>query len=117
MSQMIAYCGLDCSQCEAYIATQAGDVAAQEKLLEKWRVEYNAPDMPLSAVTCDGCSSTGRLGGYCGECPVRACSVEKALTNCAWCESYTGCEKLQPFIANVPPAKANLENIRIQLGK
>ena len=28
MDKMIAYCGLVCTDCEAYIATQANDLAA-----------------------------------------------------------------------------------------
>ena len=77
MATMIAYCGLDCAGCEAYLATQANDEAAKQKLLEKWRVEFDAPEMTMASVTCDGCTSTERLGGYCQACPVRACAVEE----------------------------------------
>ena len=115
MAAMIAFCGLDCAGCEAYIATQANDEDAKLKLLEKWRVEFGAPDMPLSAVTCDGCTSTGRLGGYCQECAVRACAVAKGVENCAHCADYETCETLQGFIVNIPSAKANLEAIRAAL--
>ncbi len=115
MTQYLAYCGIDCAGCEAYLATQANDTAAQRALLEKWRVEYKSPGMTMAAVTCDGCTSTGRLGGYCHECPVRACGVEKGVQNCAYCEDYSGCETLHPFIANVPGALDNLEALRAAL--
>jgi len=100
MDKLIAFCGLDCAGCEAYLATQAGDEAAKLTLLEKWRVEFDSPDMPLAAVTCDGCTSTGQLGGYCQDCPVRACAVEKGFENCAHCADYGTCETLNGFIGD-----------------
>ena len=72
---MIAFCGLDCAVCHAYLATQSNDEAAKQKVLEYWRVEFNSPEMPLSAVTCDGCPNTGRLSGYCQTCSVRAMRI------------------------------------------
>ena len=110
MSNLIAFCGLDCAQCEAYQATQAGDSAWQERLLEKWRVDYAAPGMTLEAVTCDGCRGP-RTGGYCAECPVRACALERGLQTCADCPDY-GCEKLEHFFQLAPQAKATLELLR-----
>lgn len=111
MSTLIAYCGLDCAQCPAFIATQANDQAAQEKLVAQWRVEFNAPDMPLVAVICDGCASAGRHGGYCGECPIRACAVERGLENCAHCADF-GCSKLQAIVSQNGQALRTLEAIR-----
>jgi len=115
MDQLIAYCGLNCSECPAYIATQANDLAMQERVLAQWRVEFNAPDMDIKAVTCDGCTSVnGRLGGYCALCEVRACGVEHGVANCAHCSDYS-CAKLDGFLANIPAARANLEMIRLSL--
>ncbi len=115
MNPLIAFCGLDCAKCDAYLATQANDEAAQQRLLIKWRQEYNSPDMPIAAVICDGCTSSGRLGGYCSECPVRACSVSRQMANCAYCSDYASCEKLAHFLSLAPQAKANLEEIRLRL--
>ncbi len=112
MEKMIAYCGLDCAGCEAFIATQADDLAAKQALLKKWRVEFNSPEMTLASVTCDGCTSSGRLGGYCDACPIRACATVKSVVNCAYCDQYETCETLQPFIADVPAAGKNLAEIR-----
>ncbi len=111
MATLIAACGLDCAKCDAYIATQANDQAALEKLVEKWRVEYNAPNIALENVLCDGCMGGGRTIGYCAECKIRLCAVERKLENCAACPDY-GCEKLAAFWQNAPQAKANLEAIR-----
>ena len=115
MDKLIAFCGLDCAECEAYQATQANDEDAKLKLLEKWRVEYNSPEMTLASLTCDGCTAGGRAGGYCGDCPVRACGIEHGVANCAYCEEYETCSTLLDFIANIPAAKENLAAIRAGL--
>jgi hypothetical protein len=114
MITLIAACGLDCSQCDAYKITQANDTEAMEKLVAQWRIEYNSPDMSIQAVICDGCMTGERHGGYCGECPVRKCAVEHDVANCAYCTDY-GCEKLQNFWQMAPQARENLEVIHAQL--
>ncbi len=115
MTQMIAVCGLDCAACEGYLATQAKDEAAKEKVAAKWRVEFNAPDITVKSVTCDGCLATsGRLGGHCSECGPRLCAVEKGLANCGLCPDY-GCEKISGMLQYIPDAKARLDAIHANL--
>ncbi len=109
---LTAPCGLDCAQCEAYKLTQTNDLEGQEALLAKWRVEYSSPDMPLAAVSCDGCLAGARHGGYCSACPIRACAVEKDYSTCAECDQYASCEKLQNFFKLAPQAQSNLELLR-----
>jgi hypothetical protein len=108
---LIAPCGLDCAQCDAYKLTLANDPEDLQALLEKWRVEYSAPDMALADVTCDGCLAGERHGGYCAECPIRACAVDKGHATCATCDEY-GCEKLEGFLQRSPQARQNLEALR-----
>jgi hypothetical protein len=115
MASLYAFCGLDCASCEAFIVTQANDEAGQLDLLARWQADYHSPDMTIAAVTCDGCTSSGRLGGYCMECPVRACGWEKGMENCAHCDGYETCETLQGFIADIPVARENLNQIRLGL--
>jgi hypothetical protein len=116
MEQLIAFCGLDCACCEAYIATQADDLAAKERLVVKWREEYNAPEMTIASVTCDGCTTkNGRTGGYCSHCAIRACGVERLVENCAHCADYSTCNQLAGFFTSVPTAKATLDAIRLTL--
>ena len=115
MAAIYAYCGLDCGTCEAYTATQEGDQAAQLDLLARWRVEYDSPEMTIEAVTCDGCTSQGRLGGYCHDCPVHACGRANGVENCAYCEQVESCQTLQGLIGDIPAAKANLAAIRAGL--
>ncbi len=116
MNPLIAFCGLDCAKCEAYLATQANDDTAKERLIAKWRKEYNAPDINLAAVTCDGCVSVdGRHGGYCGQCPIRACGVAHQVANCAYCADYDACDRLTGFFKTVPDARVILDGIRCAL--
>ena len=112
MTTLIAPCGLDCVQCEAYIVTQTNDQPGKEALLVKWKEEFNAPDMTIEDITCDGClAASGRVGGYCSMCEIRACAVEKSLATCAECQDYA-CEKLEKFWEMAQPAKENLETLR-----
>ena len=116
MQRLIAFCGLDCAQCEAYIATQADDMTAKERVAAKWREEYHAPATTIASVTCDGCTTMdGRAGGYCAHCPIRACGVGRQVANCAYCADYATCDKLAGFFNSVPTAKATLDAIRLTL--
>lgn len=112
MSNLIVFCGLDCAQCEAYQATQANDPAWQERIVTKWREEFNAPDMSLKDISCDGCRGP-RLGGYCSACPVRACAVERGLQTCADCPDYA-CTELEKFFTMAPQARDTLELLRVR---
>lgn len=112
MAHIVAFCGLVCDGCPAYIATQADDLAAKERVAAQWREEFNAPEIDAAYVTCDGCLAfDGRLGGHCLECEIRACGVARGVANCAYCPDY-GCEKLMNFLGYVPEARATLEEIR-----
>jgi hypothetical protein len=124
---MIAYCGLPCSDCPAYVATQAGDIDALEKVLVRWSAEFNAPHISMEDMLCDGCTQKeGRLNGYCRQCKIRACAVARSLDSCAECDEYlcanlermlARCEVLPEYWAYVRPARANLERIRAGLAR
>jgi hypothetical protein len=115
VNQMIAYCGLVCTECPAYVATQAADRAALERVAAQWREEFDAPEITAEWVICDGClGTTGRKCGHCVECAIRACAMEKTLVNCAHCDDYS-CDKLGEFFGFVPEAQARLDGIRAQL--
>ncbi len=117
MTQIIAYCGLACSECPAYLATQANDDTARERVATEWRKAYGASHLTADDINCDGClAENGRLFGHCQECPIRACAAERGLTNCAHCDGYEGCEHLTEFFNMAPEAKAILDQIRAQLG-
>lgn len=76
MQKMIAICGLVCTECPAYRATQKDDNEEREKIAERW----SSKEFPLKPedINCDGCLAFGkRLMKYCNRCEVRACGFEK----------------------------------------
>lgn len=110
MSEMIAYCGLDCSKCDAFIATQAGNIAQKEKIAERWSRELNM-EFTSEDITCDGCKSE-RLSRWCQNvCKVRPCAVGNGVSTCANCNAYA-CENLNEILSDEPEAKAVLDEIR-----
>jgi len=114
MEKMIAYCGLTCTECPAYIATQNHDVDAMARVAEEWSVEYKA-QLTADDCWCNGClAETGPWMSHCAECGIRACGVEKCVENCAHCDDY-GCDKLTEFFGFVPAAKEMLDGIRTAL--
>lgn len=115
MERMIAYCGLVCSECDAYVATQAGDVDALTRLAQQARDEYGVEDATAETTMCDGCLGTGgRSIGYCSICDIRACGVERRVANCGCCPDYA-CEKLEGFLAEVASARTVLDDVRASL--
>lgn len=115
MTKMIACCGLVCTDCPAYIASQANDQEALERIAAQWRQEYSAPSITVESVICDGCLGvSGRYCGHCAECEIRACVSERQLANCAHCADYS-CEKLDGFFGFAPDARAVLDGIRQSL--
>jgi hypothetical protein len=111
MKEMIACCGLVCTECPAYLATQNGDDELRKKTASDWSKFYGHVIQPED-INCEGCQSeSGRLLGHCLECKIRQCCLERKVANCASCPDY-GCEKLMAFINQVPEAKAKLEEMR-----
>ena len=113
MDKMVAYCGLVCTECPAYIATQKNDMEALNQVAEMWSKEFKA-SLTAQDCICDGCTVEGRKIGHCSECKVRACAMERDVVNCAHCADY-GCTTLTDFLGFAPQAKANLEAIRKDL--
>lgn len=114
MGKIIAFCGLDCSVCPAYMAYKTDDDELRTKTAEKWSKEYGA-DMKPEDIDCAGCLETeGPHIGHCGECEIRKCGQIKGVANCAYCDEYA-CDKLIKFFEMVPTAKETLEQIRANL--
>jgi hypothetical protein len=114
MERMIAYCGLVCTDCPGYIAAQANDRTELERVAAMWREEYNAPDITVESVICDGCTVDGRKCGHWSECEIRACAMQRGMINCAHCTDY-GCQIIEGFFSFVPEARATLDGIRAGL--
>ena len=94
--RMLAYCGIVCSECAAYLATQAEDLVALEKMAAQASLDFGV-EMTVADAMCDGClATTDRQIGYCHQCAVRQCALSKHVETCANCESFP-CETIDAF--------------------
>jgi hypothetical protein len=111
MQEMVAYCGIVCTECPAYKATEADDNKARAKVAEEWSKEYQHP-FKAEDINCYGCVAAGDVHvGYWSMCEIRKCGSDREVLNCAYCADYP-CGQLSDFQARVPEARAKLESIR-----
>jgi hypothetical protein len=111
MEEMIAFCGLVCTKCPAYIAKKEDNNELRKETAEKWSKDFNSEIKPED-VNCDGCLTTdGVVIQYCNMCEIRKCGLEKKVQNCAYCNEYI-CEKLEKWFKNVPTAKEVLDKVK-----
>ena len=104
MSEMIACCGLVCTECPTFIATQNDDDEARAKTAAYYKKAYGLGFTP-EEINCDGCLSAGnRLIGYCRTCDIRKCCLDKGHANCTACDEQP-CEELTQFHEFSPSAK------------
>jgi hypothetical protein len=114
MQEIIAICGLTCTECPAYLATQHDSDDERKRVAKMWSQQFNSQVKPED-VNCDGClPGQSRYFHYCLECDIRACGEARGVKNCAYCEDYA-CEKLEHFLGIVPAAKTKLDAIRAGL--
>ncbi|HOS97059.1 MAG TPA: DUF3795 domain-containing protein [Deltaproteobacteria bacterium] len=113
MNARLSYCGIDCSACPTYRATQADDDAKRAKVAAFWSRMFGTEIAP-SDINCDGCRKDGgRLFGHCRTCAVRLCARDRALASCGRCGEYS-CDKLDGLLALLPmeEPRKNLDAIR-----
>lgn len=109
--KQVAYCGLICTDCGAYIATQKNDDTLRKQMAEEWSKKYNHP-VKIEDVNCVGCIPTSGIHiGHPNVCPIRKCGQEKEVINCAYCDEYA-CDVLGKYFAMAPEMRVNLEEIR-----
>ena len=91
MEKIIAFCGIDCSECAVFIASKENSEEKKQEVAKEW----SSADKPLQSedIHCKGCFDSTDIFWYCSSCPVRACGLEKGVKNCAYCEKYP-CLKL-----------------------
>ncbi len=117
MTKILAYCGLDCGECEAYIASQKNDRAGLEETAKKWAAQFGAKEMSADMCVCDGCSSGKRISAaHAATCAIRLCASGRGVMTCGHCPDY-GCDILKGFFAFAPSLRDKLEAIRKEIGK
>jgi len=110
MSLLIAPCGIDCSQCDAYIATQNDDIVLKQKLADNYIKHFNK-EIALKDMECDGCNQEGRHIGFCAHCSIRSCVFEKGYSTCAECTEFP-CPKGSFIWTKNSKSKATLDELR-----
>ena len=82
-----SYCGLDCSKCDAYIATITSDNKLREETAKKWSELNNT------------CKSKGSKTIFCSNlCLIRKCAIKHSVDNCTQCKKYNDCDTIQTFL-------------------
>lgn len=115
MEKMIAYCGLVCTSCPTYIATQNDDDDARAKTAAYYSEKFGF-DLKPEDINCDGCLlDGGKLIGYCHSCEIRKCCRDKGLAHCAVCGEQP-CEKLTNFHKFSPDAKVSFDALIQNIG-
>ena len=109
LKQFIAYCGLDCAQCDARIATVTHDDELRIKVAKEWS-ELNGVDITPDMIHCTGCRIDGVKTPYCESlCPIRQCAQGKGFKICSDCDDMNRCEKIGAIIGNNALALDNLK--------
>ena len=108
---MIAYCGLECTSCEAFLATAANDDDLRAKVAKEWAETYNAPIAP-EHINCTGCHSTGAKIHYCEHlCEIRKCARGRGVATCAKCRDFP-CHRLEEVFKMAPNARETLTSLK-----
>ena len=106
---MIAYCGLDCEACEAYIATKNDDDELRRKVAKHWS-ELNNVEITPEMINCEGCRVDGVKTVYCDSlCEIRQCAMKRKYEMCGDCTELEGCGKVAVVISNNEEARKNLK--------
>ncbi len=101
-----ACCGLECANCDAYIAYKNDDLELKKKLAKTWN-ELSGENLTTEEVFCEGCKSSNRPG-KCANCQVRSCCASKEIETCAQCEDFP-CAEIEEIMEIFPAAKEALQ--------
>lgn len=109
MKKMIAFCGLDCEKCDAYLATINNDAALRESTAKLWSEMNNAP-ITAEMINCMGCRVDGVKTPYCESmCAIRQCALKKGHETCGVCPEVDRCDAVGPVFQCCPEARENLK--------
>lgn len=108
MKQLIAYCGLDCEKCDAYIATVKDDNVLREKTARLWS-EMNGVEITPEMINCLGCRADGVKTPFCdGMCEIRLCASSNKLETCRDCDRKGNCKSLCMITSTNKEASKNI---------
>lgn len=101
---LMAYCGLDCSQCFGYTKTISEAAKGLRRTMHAEKIKRVWPSIPflgdydsfkksldaLAGLRCKGC----RNGGGPPWCKIRTCCRKRGYESCAQCDEFESCEEL-----------------------
>jgi hypothetical protein len=90
--KLFAYCGLYCSSCSVFIASQEDPARLQ--------IIANKMNRSVEETRCNGCRSE-KLSSYCLNCDLKICAISKGIDFCSECNDYP-CSKLKSFQKKMP---------------
>ncbi len=115
MPSRIAYCGLDCALCPAFLATSREDQGLRQSTAQEWSQVYDSAIEP-GQINCLGCQqSQGPRFFICHQCVIRVCGQRRGCQTCADCQDYP-CPQLRRLLDLAPTARDNLESLRLRGG-
>ena len=105
---LVAYCGLNCEECEAYKATINNDDELREKVAKEWS-KLNNVEITKEMINCEGCRANGKRTPFCDKlCPISTCARAKAVETCGECDNLSTCQKIKMIIKHNDEALDNL---------
>jgi len=107
MEKIIGICGISCTDCSAFKATQENDDSKRRQVAEEWSKTYHSEIRP-DQIKCNGCLPDLGIHQQLHVCEIRKCGIQRKAKNCAHCVDYK-CERLSKFLENVPDAEKILE--------
>lgn len=113
--EMLAFCGINCAECPAFVASINNDNELREKTAKEWSEMFKA-DIKAEDIICSGCHGDGEeLFSHCHVCEIRKCGIERKLNStCAECKEYT-CKKLEDLQQYLPNEKKYLDELNKKL--
>ena len=109
MKNLIAFCGIDCEQCDARKATLNNDNALREEVAKLW-TKLNGVDITPEMINCEGCRADGVKTPFCDSlCRIRQCALGKAYETCGDCSEVKTCKTVGAILSNNIEALANLK--------
>ncbi len=91
----VSFCGLDCSRCPVFCATQKGDAPLRKRTARSWSrlLDLNLTEADM---VCEGCRSAVTMP-HSARCEIRACCAGRNMENCSVCADRTSCKRMDDF--------------------
>lgn len=90
MKKEIACCGIDCSTCEAHIATLKNDNEMRKEVAQKWCKLNNTDLITPESINCMGCRNEGVKYYFCSHmCQIKYAVLTRATRPAATAQKWS----------------------------